>query len=83
MSASLISATVTYDAAGNIIQTVAASEGLALNLAVSPLASAAVQPNVAATGVSNAPLNAKSVPVGNLQIGASTGQSLASWSNPA
>lgn len=83
MSASTTGVTTNYDAAGNIVQTVAASEGLAQNAAVSPLTSAAVQPNVAPTGVSNVPQNAKTVPVGNLQIGTATGQSLASWSNPA
>ena len=84
MSVSTTNVTTTYDAAGNIIQTVAPSQdSVPLNSAVSPLTCASVQPNVAPTGVSNVPLNGKSVPVGNLQIGTSTGQSLASWSNPA
>jgi hypothetical protein len=75
--------TTSYDASGNIIQTVVASEGAANNVAVSPLTNAATQPNVAPTGVSNVPLNALTVPVGNKQIGTSLGQSCASWSNPA
>jgi hypothetical protein len=83
MSASTTGLTTTYDAAGNIIQTVAANEGLANNAAVSPLTSTAVQPNVAPTGVSNLPLNAKTAPISSLQIGAGTGSYLSVISNPA
>lgn len=90
MSASLTSVTTTYDQAGpggaipgNIIQIVAANEGTANNEVTSPLTSAAVQPSAVAIGTSNQPLNAKPVNIANLQIGTATGQSLASFSNPA
>ena len=84
MSVSTTQGSLVYDANGNIIQIVAANEdSVPLNNVIAPLTSAAVNPNVAPTGVSNVPLNAKSVPVANLQIGSSTGQSLASWSNPS
>ncbi len=83
MSASTTGVTTTYDAAGNIIQTVAANEGIANNAVTSPLTSAATTPSAVAIGTSNQPLNAKPVNVANLQIGTATGQSLASWSNPA
>jgi hypothetical protein len=83
MSASTSNVTIQYDAEGNIIQTVGASQGTAENLVTSPLTIASVNPNVAPTGTSNQPLNAKPVNTANLQIGASTGSTLASLSNPA
>lgn len=90
MSASTTGVTITYDQAGpggaipgNIIQTVAANEGLANNAVTSPLTSAAANPNVAPTGTSNVPLNAKTAPISALQIGAGTGSYLSVISNPA
>jgi len=83
MSASTTNVTITYDAELNIVQTVGANEGVAENLVTSPLICASVQPNVAATGTSNQPLNAKPVNTANLQIGIATGSTLASWSNPS
>lgn len=83
MSASTTNVTITYDAEGNIVQTVGASQGVAENLVSSPLVIASVNPVVVATGTSNQPLNAKPVNTANLQIGAATGSTLASWSNPA
>lgn len=83
MSVSTTNVTLSYDASSNIIQTVAANEGLAGNSVTAPLTSAAVNPSAVAIGTSNQPLNAKPVNTANLQIGTATGQSLASWSNPA
>ena len=83
MSASLTSVAVTYDAAGNIIQTVGASEGTAVNIVTSPLTSAAVNPSAVAIGTSNVPLNAKPAPIAALQITANGTSYLSVISNPA
>lgn len=83
MSVSTTSVTKTYDAESNIIQTVGASQGAAENLVDSPVSQVpSISPIVDSQGVSNQPLNAKSVPTQTF-IGASTGNILASWANPA
>ena len=90
MSVSTTAVTTTYDQSGpggaipgNIIQTVAASEGTANNEVTSPLTSAAVNPSAVAIGTSNQPLNAKPVAISALQITANGTSYLSVISNPA
>lgn len=71
-----------YDAEGNIVQAVSNTTA-SIPVVTSPLTNAAVQPAVDPQGVSNQPLNAATTIKSNVQIGASTGSTLASWSNPA